>query len=320
MPRIGQKLFFVALGASLSACATGGVPLEIHPRLAKLKQLGETRGWTFDMKYTEILERPLPPRIPRRTMDSRQSHAQPKNSTVQFASARPSSNGPWKTRCDPGANQWDWRTEGHLGEVRDQGSFCNSCWAFAAATAFEASYAIQHGRYFPISEQNILNCASESSDCNEGLAIDAYKVLARKGALHADFEPYLGKRSACNPSSGEMRALSWGYVDEELVIPSISTLKKALCHYGPLVSAVSATEVMQAYTSGVFNHDDKGPANHSVVIVGWDDDKEAWLIRNSWGANWGMDGYIWIKYQVSSIGTDASWIRAAYSPRDLYPR
>lgn len=207
-----------------------------------------------------------------------------------------------------------------MGEVRDQGRQCLSCWAFAAVSAFEGSYSVQHGRYTSASEQDVLNCASESSDCTGGQVADAYKVLMKRGATSATMEPYAAQRSECAARSGQMRALAWGYVDDDAVIASTPDIKKALCAHGPIVSAVRSTQAMQAYAQGVFNQDDDGPANHAVVIVGWDDQKNAWLVRNSWGKEWGMGGYMWIKYRTSSIGAEASWIRAAYAPEDVSAR
>jgi C1A family cysteine protease len=247
-------------------------------------------------------------------MTSRKSAEQPKKSKARPASVTKPLIGPWRTQCNSSASQWDWRTEGHIGDIRDQG-LCFSCWAFAAATAFEASYSIQHGKYVPISEQNVLNCASALSTCAGGLVFDAFMVLG-KGAVGAEEAPYLAQqqRDSCISPTGKMRALEWGYVNDEEVIPSTSSIKNALCTYGPIVSAVRATRSMQAYSEGVFNDDDKGATNHAVTLIGWDDEKGAWLVRNSWGSQWGMKGYMWIKYQSNSIGTEAAWIRAAYMP------
>ncbi|HLM44757.1 MAG TPA: C1 family peptidase [Myxococcaceae bacterium] len=287
--------------------------------MAELERLKKERGWTFDVKYTEVLERPLPRPIPLMTMSSRQSGEPAKKPRTQLASTSKPSAGPWKTRCDSSASQWDWRTEGHVGEVRDQGRVCNACWAFAATAAFEASYSVQHGRYVPVSEQNVLNCASPSSTCAEGFVGDAYNFFINKGAVSAEAELYVGKQLDCTPPSGNMRALSWDYVNPKARIPSTPAIKEALCRYGPIVTAVTATQAMQGYADGVFNDDDEGLPNHAVVIIGWDEEKGAWLVRNSWGPEWGLGGYMWIKYRVSSVGSSASWIRAAYSPGETMP-
>jgi C1A family cysteine protease len=314
MVRSFKHVVGVVLGLSLAACVTARPAPKTHSRLAELERLKKERGWTFDLKYTEVLERPLPKRIPHRTMTSRQAGEQPKKSKARPASVTKSRLGPWRTQCDSSASQWDWRTEGHIGDIRDQG-LCLSCWAFAAATAFEASYSVQHGKYIPISEQNVLNCASALSTCAGGLVFDAFMVLG-KGAVGAEEAPYLGQqqRDSCTPPTGKLRALDWGYVNDEEVIPGTSAIKNALCAYGPIVSAVRATMSMQAYAGGIFNDDDKGATNHAVTIIGWDDEKGAWLVRNSWGTQWGLSGYMWIKYQSNSIGTEAAWIRAEYTP------
>jgi len=321
MLRSFKQLLGAVLGFSLAACATAGAPPRTDSRLAELERLKQERGWTFDLKYTEVLERPLPKRIPLRTMSSRQSREQATTSKAQLASASKPGSGPWKTRCDSSASQWDWRTEGHVGEIRDQGPRCFACWAFATAAAFEASYSVQHGRYVPVSEQNLLNCASTMSTCEGGVVADAYTVLTSKGAVDAAVEPYLGQKSPeCMPSSGKMRALTWGYVSADEVIPSTPAIKEALCRYGPIVAAVRASFSMLAYGGGVFNDHEEGPPTHALAIIGWDDEKGAWLVRNSWGTQWGMNGYMWIKYRVNSIGAEASWIRAAWSPGEMYAR
>jgi hypothetical protein len=68
---------------------------------------------------------------------------------------------------------------------------------------------------------------------------------------------------------------------------------------------------MQKYTSGVFNGSNCNQANHAVVVVGWDDAKSAFLMRNSWGSSWGESGYMYIKYGVNALGDKATY--AVYS-------
>jgi hypothetical protein len=74
--------------------------------------------------------------------------------------------------------------------------------------------------------------------------------------------------------------------------------------------AVEVTNAFRAYTGGVFNESSTGDVNHGVTLIGWDDAKQAWRIKNSWGPGWGESGYMWIDYQSNSIGYGASWVQA----------
>jgi hypothetical protein len=75
-----------------------------------------------------------------------------------------------------------------------------------------------------------------------------------------------------------------------------------------------ATDVFKAYTGGIFNYDAQGKVNHGVTLVGWDDSKNAWRIKNSHGKGWGENGFMWITYGCSKIGYAASWVQAQPGP------
>lgn len=94
----------------------------------------------------------------------------------------------------------------------------------------------------------------------------------------------------------------------------VAAIKKALCAYGPLGVAVAVTSAFQAYKSGVFNENSNADINHAVTLVGWDDSKQAWRIKNSWGKAWGEAGYMWITYNTNKIGYGASWVQAKLNP------
>jgi cathepsin L len=99
-------------------------------------------------------------------------------------------------------------------------------------------------------------------------------------------------------------------VKDDGSIPSVSQMKQAICDHGAISVAVRATDLFQAYKSGVFNESDPGQINHAVSLVGWDNSKNAWLLKNSWSTVWGMDGYMWIKYLSNSIGYASAWVDA----------
>lgn len=106
------------------------------------------------------------------------------------------------------------------------------------------------------------------------------------------------------------RALAWGYVNKPFdKMPSVEQLKSALVEHGPLAVPMWADNCFSVYKSGVFNGQNNSSINHVLMLVGWDDEKGAWLVKNSWGKDWGEDGYAWIKYGSNNIGLFAAWIQ-----------
>jgi hypothetical protein len=120
-----------------------------------------------------------------------------------------------------------------------------------------------------------------------------------------------GKKLSCAPDNGFVQALSWDYVNYPPdKLPTVEQLKTALVRHGPLVAPIVYDECLGNYRGGVFNEKNQGMVNHVVLLVGWDDDKQAWLVKNSWGAQWGENGFAWIKYGSNNIGVFAAWIDA----------
>ena len=105
-------------------------------------------------------------------------------------------------------------------------------------------------------------------------------------------------------------------------MPTVAEIKTALCSRGPIGTAVTITDAFLKYNqadhydfSKPFSEQSTEDANHTVLIVGWDDtkgedQKGAWLVKNSWGTGWGIDGYMWIKYDADNIGDSAAWVQA----------
>ena len=121
--------------------------------------------------------------------------------------------------------------------------------------------------------------------------------------------------------SGPYRVVSWSFVEPSnpYSVPPTAAIKAALCMHGPLAVAVYADSYFQDYTGGVFNNTNSTSGiNHAVVIVGWDDAKQAWLVKNSWSSGWELGGYIWIRYDANNIGYAAAWVLPA-SVRYKFP-
>ncbi|HVF92023.1 MAG TPA: C1 family peptidase [Blastocatellia bacterium] len=107
------------------------------------------------------------------------------------------------------------------------------------------------------------------------------------------------------------RALAWGYVNERKPdqLPSVAQLKQALIEHGPLAMPIHGDACFSLYQGGVFNGRSIGDPNHVMVLIGWDDEKQAWLIKNSWGEQWGEKGFGWVAYASNNVGLYAAWIQ-----------
>lgn len=228
--------------------------------------------------------------------------------------------------CFASAKKYDARTQSYVTPVRDQR--CGNCWAYSAVGAFEGSYKKVNGTFIDASEQHAENCVD--GDCSGGFAylvmqwmVDQNKYLTTEAAV-----PDAGVNQSCNgaPPATNYYATDWGVVHPSgdiNKIASVEDIKEAMCKYGPIAASVQVDGLFQNYASGVFfgfaSNYSSPSSNHAILLVGWDDDKGAWLMKNSWGTDWGEDGYMWIKYNSNNIGRRAAWIVAKKAPKILPP-
>jgi cathepsin L len=215
-----------------------------------------------------------------------------------------------------GSSVFNWVTLGKVTPVRNQGG-CGSCWVFGTMAAFETSWAIRNNQMIDTSEQDVLSCSrtipnNGSGSCNGGWMEWVAKYLLVQGTGTEASKPYMANNGTCTAIARPYMASAWGFV-AGTGLPTVAQLKAALVQHGTLSVGVMATAAFQAYTGGIFNQQVAG-LNHCVAIVGWDDSKGAWLIKNSWGQNWGLGGYMWIKYGANGIGSHAVWVDAKATP------
>jgi cathepsin L len=220
--------------------------------------------------------------------------------------------------CSATAPTFDWRKANGVTPIKDQGP-CGSCWAFGTMAAFEGSWRVFNGQLINGAEQDILDCNLHNWGCGGGWWAFDQMVPPNRGIATEASYPYTHVKGACKTAVPRpYKAAFWGYVPRPAsYIPTVATLKQYLCAFGPLAVAVNATSAFQAYTGGVFDQHSTGNINHAVTLVGWDDSKQAFLIKNSWGTGWGSTceygterGYMWIGYDSNKIGYNAAYVRA----------
>ncbi len=193
----------------------------------------------------------------------------------------------------------DWMTS-----VKEQGP-CGSCWVFGATGAFEAQINIDYndpGIDFDSSEQNILSC-SGGGDCEEGGWMNATLEYIRDiGVPDEECLIYRANDSIpCNDTCFEWQDRAW--TCERIGVPvchRTECYKWILEDYGPMVVVLNVTEDLFYYTGGIYesvwSSDEFAEADHGVVLVGYDDPNECWIIKNSWSPFWGENGYGRIRY------------------------
>lgn len=177
---------------------------------------------------------------------------------------------------------------------------CGSCWSFATTGALEGANKIKSGTLVALSEQNLVDCNTWNSGCDGGSIASAFIWSAWNGGLCAEDEyPYLAVASECQVQQCQERyAAPQSFTNVEA--NSEDALMSAVAQQ-PVAIAIEADEsTFQLYSSGVLTAFCGANLNHAVLLIGYgaaetpnsNDVVEYWLLKNSWGPDWGEDGYI----------------------------
>ena len=205
---------------------------------------------------------------------------------------------------------WDWRNydgENWLSPVRNQSS-CGSCWAFAAIGITEAHHNIISGNpdlNLDLSEQELVSCAG-AGDCGGGYSTSALYYIKNTGVSDEACFPYTASNSPCNKCADwATRLTSIDNYHYQYYSANSAIIKDKLTNYGPVVVYMGVTSSFGGYfdRNDIYRCTNDSGINHGVVIVGYNDTGNYWIVRNSWGSNWGPDndGYFKVGYGECAI-------------------
>ncbi|KAL3522488.1 hypothetical protein ACH5RR_015322 [Cinchona calisaya] len=210
----------------------------------------------------------------------------------------------------------DWRKHGVVTGVKNQGQ-CGSCWAFSSTGALEGVNALVTGDLISLSEQELVDCDSSNEGCDGGNMDYAFEWVISNGGIDTESDyPYIGIGGTCNITKEERKIVTIdGYTDVE---KEESALLCAVVKQPISVGIDGSTIDFQLYTGGIYDgncSNDPNEIDHAVLLVGYGSEggEDYWIIKNSWGTYWGIEGYAYIKrntnlkYGVCAINAMASY-------------
>jgi cathepsin L len=196
--------------------------------------------------------------------------------------------------------KWNWNTLGAVTPIKNQEQ-CGSCWAFSTTGSTEGCHFLSKAKKLvSLSEQNLVDCSGNEGNqgCDGGLMTQAMQYIISNNGIDTESSyPYTAEDGNCAFNAANVGATLKSFVN---VNPGDENDLQQKVHTGPTSVAIDASHSsFQFYSSGVYNEPDCSTSqlDHGVLAIGWGHDAtggDYWIVKNSWGTDWGLNGFIWM--------------------------
>lgn len=266
--------------------------LRVNQGFLNLQDLPVELQHPIDISAPPPVLRPIEPIEPVRPITP---ITRPQQTVLAPATAGVSSSVDWRNRFG-----WPWLTQ-----IKNQDP-CESCWVFSAVGVVEAMVRIEHAIWSLRSEGDVHD--GLGAQCGTlGWPTTAFNWMKTNGVADPGCWPYETQNLPYKPTA-DRDGRTVRLVDY-VTLSNIDDQKSWIDNVGPLSACFTVYNDFFGYSSGVYtaNTSTGVAGGHCIVIVGYDDSQQAWLVRNSWGTGWGMAGYCWFGYGQADIDNNAKF-------------
>lgn len=190
----------------------------------------------------------------------------------------------------PEGTTWDWRKKGAVAPVKDQQT-CGSCYTYASAASLEGLHFITKGSLVEFSNQQLLDCTKSSGGnqgCDGGLMVPCYKYVKDKGIEKYSDYTYKNKVGTCAYDAKKVVFKNGGYA--EVPKNDFTQLRAAVKKLPVSVAVMAGNDAFKLYKGGIISSNCATSLDHAITAVGYGNG--FWIVKNSWGASWGEEGYV----------------------------